>query len=84
MPKEGSTIEFKHNNRKMRVPFVVYADFEALVKPIVNNEPDCGRRFTNPYENINPAGFVTKSNVLKTRCILKKQSFTEQRVPRRV
>ena len=34
MPKEGSMIciiKLKHHNRKMRVPFVVYADFEALI-----------------------------------------------------
>ena len=41
----------------MRVPFVVYADFEALVKPIVGNEPDSGTSFTNPYQKHKPCGF---------------------------
>ena len=56
MPKEGSMIKFKHN-RKMRVPFVVHADFEALVKPIGGYEPDSGKSFTNPYQRHKPCGF---------------------------
>ena len=40
-------IKFKHHNQKIRVPFVVYADFEALVKPIGGNETDSGKSFTN-------------------------------------
>ena len=29
MPEEGTMLEFNNHHRKMRVPFVVYADFEA-------------------------------------------------------
>ena len=34
MPAPGSTISFKHFERGQRVPFVIYADFESLLKPI--------------------------------------------------
>ena len=30
MPKEGSCVSFVHHNRSVRVPFVVYVDFEAF------------------------------------------------------
>jgi hypothetical protein len=33
MPKEGSTIKFKNYKNQMSVPFVVYADFESIIKP---------------------------------------------------
>ena len=32
MPAEGSTIKFKHFFKQMRVPFVVYADFECYTE----------------------------------------------------
>ena len=34
LPKEGSTIEFKSLNKTIPVPFVIYADLEALLKPL--------------------------------------------------
>src|SRR2546426_4978768 len=34
LPKEGSTIEFKSLNKTIPVPFVIYADCEALVKSL--------------------------------------------------
>ena len=30
LPEEGSIISFKNHNRSMRVPFIVYADFESF------------------------------------------------------
>ena len=34
MPKKGEKLQFKNHHRKMRVPFVVYADFECFTRPI--------------------------------------------------
>ena len=34
MPPEGSAISFMHHNRAIKVPFVIYADFEAFTKEI--------------------------------------------------
>lgn len=33
-------LQFKNHNRMIKVPFVVYADFEAIVKPINAHEPN--------------------------------------------
>lgn len=84
MPKEGSMIKFKHHNRKMRVPFVVFADFEALVKPIGAMNHRVERVLPIPIKNINHVDFVITSNVLTMIRILKNQSFTGQRVTRRI
>ena len=34
MPKAGETIEFKNHFKKLKAPFVIYADFECLTVPI--------------------------------------------------
>ena len=34
MPKEGETCRFKNFNREMKIPFVVYADFESIVEKV--------------------------------------------------
>ena len=34
MPEEGTFVYFKNNHKKMDMPFVIYADFESLMKAI--------------------------------------------------
>ena len=34
----------------IKVPFIVYADFESLIEPINGGEPKNGKRFTNKYQ----------------------------------
>ena len=34
VPKQGETISFKNFKKSMRVPFVIYADFEAVTEKI--------------------------------------------------
>ena len=40
MPEKGSFISFIHHNRSIKVPFVVYADFEAFTEEIYSCEPN--------------------------------------------
>ena len=41
----------------MRVPFVVYADFECFTEKIQTCYPDESRSFTNQYQHYKPSGF---------------------------
>jgi hypothetical protein len=54
MPIEGKNdiVKFKNYKHKMRVPFVIYFDFEALTTKIegVNPNPNLGS-YTNKYQN---------------------------------
>ena len=34
MPRKGSTVEFYDGQNQFKVPFMMYADFEALLEPI--------------------------------------------------
>ena len=40
MPSKGSTIEFYNGQNQFKVPFMMYADFEAILKPIQVPSPD--------------------------------------------
>ena len=50
-------LKFKNFNRSMRVPFVVYADFECYTEKIQTCYPDESRSFTNQYQHHKPSGF---------------------------
>ena len=60
MPEEGSFISFIHHNRSMKVPFVVYADFEAFTEEISTCEPNQRSSFTQKYQRHQPSGFCFK------------------------
>ena len=57
MPTPGSTISFKHFERGQRVPFVIYADFESLLKPISRCEPNPKISSTTKYQKHEPISF---------------------------
>ena len=60
MPPEGSAISFMHHSRAIKVPFVIYADFEALTKEIQPIPQNDQVAFTQKYQNTNQVDFVIK------------------------
>ena len=71
MPKEGSSISFMHHNGSIKVPFVVYADFEAFTKEIKTIPQNDRVAFTQKYQHHQPSGFCYKivgQNI--KRCVL--------------
>ena len=57
MPEEDSFIEFENFNRSMRVPFIVYADFESLIKPIETFELNPEKSYTKKCQEHKPSSF---------------------------
>ena len=57
VPKAGTTKFFKHYFKSMRVPFVVYADFESFIKPIDTCHPNNEESYTNKYQKHTPSSF---------------------------
>ena len=57
LPEPGTMLSFKNYYRKMRVPFVVYADFESFIKPIDTCQPDPNTSYTNKYQKHVPSSF---------------------------
>ena len=56
-PEVGATLTFKNYNRSMRVPFIVYADFESFIKPIDTCEPNPKNSYTKQYQKHTPSSF---------------------------
>ena len=57
MPKKGTMLSFKNHHRKMRVPFVVYADFEAITVPILTCSQSDDKSYTKQYQKHTPCGY---------------------------
>ena len=68
-------IIFKNWNRMGKVPFVVYADFEAFLDNIDSCEPDNRRSFTEKYQKHKPCGFsyriVCSEDIFLPKSLLK-------------
>lgn len=57
MPKEGSTVSFKNFHKKIDIPFVIYADFESLMKAFHSAQPDPNKAYTEKKMQHNPLSF---------------------------
>src|SRR5271166_2546905 len=57
LPEPGTVLQFENYNRSMRVPFIVYADFESFIKPIDSCRPNPGESYTNKYQKHTPSSF---------------------------
>ena len=57
MPPPGTYLKFKNFRYSERAPFVIYADFENLIKPMDNCDPDPNKSYTKKYQKHKPSGF---------------------------
>ena len=55
MPKKGDILKFKNHCNSERVPFIIYADIESLIKPIESCEP-CSQS-SKKYQKHEPISF---------------------------
>ena len=61
MPREGSTVEFCDGQNQFRIPFVMYADFEAILKPIQGPSLDPSESYTSEVTKHSPSGWCVYS-----------------------
>ena len=57
MPEPGTFLKFKNFPHSEKVPFVVYADTEALIKEIHNCDPNPNKSYTKKYQKHEPVSF---------------------------
>ena len=57
MPPPGTFLRFKNFLHSEKAPFAVYADFESLIKPMDNCNPDPNRSYTKKYQKHEPISF---------------------------
>ena len=54
LPEKGVVAAFKNHKHSMRVPIVVYSDFESFTRPIDTCNPDPEKSFTKNIKSMNP------------------------------
>ena len=57
MPQQGTFLRFKNFPHSEKTPFAVYADFESLIKPMDNCNPDPNKSYTKKYQKHEPISF---------------------------
>ena len=57
MPEKGTILRFKHHERSEQVPFIIYADTEALIKEMQNCDPNPQNSYTKKYQKHEPISF---------------------------
>src|SRR2546425_3192373 len=61
LPVKEPTLKFKHVERSLRVPFVVYCDFESILKPVERCQPNPTTSYTLQYQHHEPMSFCAYS-----------------------
>ena len=57
MPEKGTILKFKHHDRSEKLPFIIYADTEALIKEMQNCDPSPLDSYTKKYQKHEPISF---------------------------
>ena len=60
MPQPGSKVFFYQHQKQLPVPFVIYADFEAITEKIDSCSPPQHKSYTQSYQKHKPSGFGYK------------------------
>ena len=71
MPKPGSFVEFHTGQNQFKVPFMMYTDFEAILRPVHGRDPDPNKPYTKKVNRHIPSGF----------CIYSKFAYGEVSTP---
>ena len=57
MPQQGTYLRFNKFHHSEKAPFAIYADFESLIKPMDNCDPDPNKSYTKKYQKHEPISF---------------------------
>ena len=62
LPEKGTKISFQNHNRSMRVPFIVYGDFDSFTPQLSTCQPNPDECYTKRYQKHTPSGFCYHIN----------------------
>ena len=60
MPKEGENVTFRNHHKQLSVPFVIYADFEAITEKVDSCQPSDKKSYTEAYQKHTDCGYGYK------------------------
>ena len=58
--KNNNKLRFENSHKEIPVPFVIYADFEAITEKVQNCQPDNNKSFTEEYQKHTDCGYAYK------------------------
>ena len=61
MRKTGEYVRFKNYERKIKPPFIIYADFESFLVPEDNGKQNLEESYTNKYQKYIACSYGYKS-----------------------
>ena len=64
MPNKGDILKFENYYKGERLPFIIYADTESLIKPIQTCEADPEKSYTKNIKSMNQLVFPIILSVL--------------------
>ena len=60
MPEKGDKVYFKNHHKQLSVPFVIYADFEAITEKVDSCQPNNEKSYTEAYQKHTDCGYGYK------------------------
>ena len=60
MPEKGDKVHFKNHHKQLPVPFVIYADFEAITEKVDSCQPNNEKSYTEAYQKHKDCGYGYK------------------------
>ena len=60
MPEKGDKVYFKNHHKQLAVPFVIYADFEAITEKVQGCQPNNEKSYTEAYQKHKDCGYGYK------------------------
>ena len=57
MPEKNSKLKFENFHKQLSIPFVIYADFEAITKKIQGCRPNNDKSYTKAYQTHEDCGY---------------------------
>ena len=60
MPEKGEKVFFQNHHKQQAVPFVIYADFEAITEKVDSCQPNNEKSYTEAYQNHKDCGYGYK------------------------
>ena len=60
MPEKGDKVCFQNHHKQLSVPFVIYADFEAITEKVDSCQPNNEKSYTEVYQKHTDCGYGYK------------------------
>ena len=82
MPKKDEYVTFKNYERKIKSPFIIYANFQSILSPENNGKQNPDESYTNKYQKYVACSYGYKlvcvdDNIIKSVKSLRKKCSLE-------